>query len=299
MLYSMLKCKIMKYLYYPGCSQKSSTISYERSFLAVCDVLGIELTELENWNCCGTTIAISIDKMVSLFLAARNLGLANQHKKPIVTPCPSCYVSLSRMLKAGKEDSSYIDRINELLAQENLTFSMETKVFHALEFLVHEIGLDTIAKKIRNPLKGFKIAPYYGCQLVYPHLNMYNTSDPLVLEKLIEVLGGQPVEFPFRTHCCGGSLMFTLQKQAEKLSCMILKSIQETDANLIVTPCGLCQMNLVVVRNRIQGKVPHQKSLPVINIGQMIGLAFDIDPKRIYVNKKKILAKRDVISPIN
>jgi len=280
----------MKYIYYPGCSQKSSAISYERSFLAVCKVLGIELIELEDWNCCGTTIAISVNKMVSSFLAARNLGLANQYKLPVVTPCPSCYVSLRRILKESKENKTQFDRVNELMAEENLAFSTDTEVYHSLEFLVSVVGLDTIANKVRNPLSGYRIAPYYGCQLVSPYANGNKSEDPQHLEKLIKVLGALPVNFPFRTLCCGGSLMFTLKVQARKLSSMILDSIQRTNANLIVTPCGLCQLNLEMARNR---------SLPIINIGQMVGLALGLDPGKLYMNKMKIPAMQGIPLNIN
>ena len=289
----------MRYLYYPGCSQKSSAISYERSFLAVCDELGIELIELEDWNCCGTTIAISVNKMLSLFLGARNLGLANQYELPVVTPCPSCYISLRRILKECKENKIYFQQLNELLAKEHLAFSTDIEVFHSLEFLVRVVGLDTIWSKVRNPLRGYKIAPYYGCQLVCPYVNGSKSNDPQDLEKLIEVLGAQPVEFPFRTHCCGGSLMFTLKEQAEKLSCMILRSIQRTDADLIVTPCGLCQINLEIAQKRIWKETPGQRSLPIFNIGQLMGLALNLDPRRIYTDKKKILAKRGITSTTN
>ena len=286
----------MKYLYYPGCSQKSSAKSYEMSFLAVCELLGMELIELEDWNCCGTTIAISVNKMVSSFLGSRNLGLASQRKLPLVTPCPSCYVSLRRILKESKENETQFNEINELLAEEHLAFSTDLEVFHSLEFLVSVIGLDTIAGKVRNPLRGLKIAPYYGCQLVSPYANGSKSHDPQNLEKLIEVLGALPVNFPVRTLCCGGSLMFTLKEQAEKLSSMILRSIHRTDADLIVTPCGLCQLNLEIARKRIWKETSGKWSLPIINIGQLVGLALDIDPQRIHVNRKKILAKRSITS---
>ena len=280
----------MRYIYYPWCSQKSSAISYERSFLAVCKVLEIELTELEDWNCCGTTIAISVNKTVSSFLAARNMGLANQYKLPVVTPCPSCYVSLRRMLKECKENKTQFNQVNELLAEEHLAFSTDAEVYHALEFLVNVIGLDTIANKVCNPLKGFRIAPYYGCQLVSPYANGSKSHDPRQLEQLIEVLGAHPVNFPFRTLCCGGSLMLTLKEQAKRLSSIILGSIQKTDANLIVTPCGLCQLNLELALKR---------SLPVINIGQMLGLALGLDPRSLYMNKLRIPEKQGINLNIN
>jgi len=253
-------------------------------------VLGIELNELEDWNCCGTTIAISVNKTVSSFLAARNLGLANQYKLPVVTPCPSCYVSLRRILKECKENKTQFNQVNELLAEEQLAFSTDAEVYHALEFLVSVIGLDTIANKVCNPLKGFRIAPYYGCQLASPYANGSISHDPRQLEQLIEVLGAHPVNFPFRTLCCGGSLMFTLKEQAKKLSSMILGSIQKTDANLIVTPCGLCQLNLEMALKR---------SLPVINIGQMLGLALGLDPRSLYMNKLRISEKQGINLNIN
>ena len=268
----------MKYIYYPGCSQKSSAISYERSFLGACHILGIELMELEDWNCCGTTIAISVNKMLSSILGARNLGLAYPHNLPLVTPCPSCYVSLKRVLKESKEDGILYQRLNTLLAEEHLAFSPETVVYHSLEFLVDVVGLDAIANKVLHPLNGFRIAPYYGCQLVSPYANGNRSDDPQHLEKLIEAVGGHPVNFPFRTLCCGGSLMFTLKEHARKLSAMILSSIKDTDANLIVTPCGLCQINLTMAGNQ---------SLPVINIGQMLGLALGLDPGKIGLRKLK------------
>ncbi len=280
----------MKYIYYPGCSQKSSAMSYERSFLTVCRVLGIELIELENWNCCGTTIAISVNKTISSLLAARNLGLANQYDLPLVTPCPSCYVALKRMLKESKENRTQFERVNELLAEENLGFSTDTEVYHSLEFLVNVVGLDAIADKVLQPLSGFRIAPYYGCQLVSPYANGSKPEDPRHLEKLIQALGASPVNFPFRTLCCGGSLMFTLKEQARKLSAAILDSIQKTDANLIVTTCGLCQLNLEMARNR---------SLPIINIGQMVGLALGLDPGKLYMHRIKIPAKQGITLNIN
>ena len=269
----------MKYLYYPGCSQKSSAKAYEKSFLAVCGRLGVELIELEDWNCCGTTIAISVNKMLSSILGARNLGLANPHNMPVVTPCPSCYVSLRRVLMESKENKLHFQRLNELLTEEHLAFSSEAVVYHSLEFLVNVVGLDTIVHEVRHPLKGLKIAPYYGCQLVGPYANGSRPDAPQHLEKLISAVGGHPVNFPFRTLCCGGSLMFTLRGQAQKLSAMILRSILDKDADMIVTPCGLCQLNL-----EMAGK----KSLPVLNIGQMLGLSLGIDQSMLSATKLKI-----------
>ncbi len=286
----------MKYLYYPGCSQKSSAIPYDKSLLAICSRLGIELVELDNWNCCGATIAISINKLLSSFLAARNLALAKPSNLPLVTPCPSCYISLKRIIQIIKENDLLSGKINELLATENLTINTDIDIYNTLEFLVNVVGLDNIREKVINHLTGIKIAPYYGCQIVSPYVSGDNNSDPQNLEKLINALGAQPVEFHFRTQCCGGSLMFTRKEQANKLSRMILQSIQNKEADFIVTPCGLCQLNLTMVQEMSRSYLAKRTSIPVLNIAQLIGLAFDLHPKKIFVNKKQILSKREMES---
>ena len=289
----------MRYLYYPGCSQKSSSISYDRSFLAVCQVLGIELQELLDWNCCGATIAISVNRMVSLFLAARNLGLANQARLPLVTPCPSCYVAMKRVQKLCQENKLISERISHLLAEEELSVSGSLEVCHSLDFLVRVAGLEAIGNKVRNPLSGIKIAPYYGCQLSGPHANGNTDGEPGGLESLIEVLGAEPVEFPFRTQCCGGSLMFTSDKQAKKLSSIILESVHNTDAGLIVTPCGLCQLNLQIATKNSPSWNSRPAGVPVLNIGQLMGLAFDLGKGKIFLKKNRIMASRKIITEIN
>ncbi|MFH2096322.1 MAG: CoB--CoM heterodisulfide reductase iron-sulfur subunit B family protein [Bacteroidota bacterium] len=278
----------MKCLYFPGCSQKASSISYEKSFLAICRQLGVELVELNDWNCCGATVAISVNEVVAMTLAARNLALVNDNELPVVAPCPSCYISLNKVNKVFKGNRQLAGCIKESLQAGGLDYNGKVRVYNVLEFLVKFVGIDTIRQKVLQPLKGMRIAPYYGCQLVSPYSEGDNNDNPTNLETIIAALGGTPVDFPFRTKCCGGSLMITRQHQAERMSCEVLKSIDKEKADIIVTPCGLCQINLDMSKGVFARQLGRKIETPVLNISQLIGFAFDIEPSELHIKSKNL-----------
>ena len=282
----MIKC-----LYYPGCSQKGTSISYEKSFLALCPLLGIETTELADWNCCGTTAAISLNKLLSTVLTARNLALAESMNLPLVTPCPGCYLSFKRVNNIFQDDISYARKVNGVLSEEDLNYLGKVKVYHLLEFVIKEIGLERIKEKVRVPLQGLKIAPYYGCQISRPYASGDDLYNPQNMDRLIEALGAEAVDFPSRTQCCGGALMITQKKAALAMSRKILDNIKKTDADLIVTPCGLCQFNLQTAQQR-------GKKIPVLNITQLLGIAFDLNKKDIQFDKNPLIAKVKAKTPL-
>ena len=206
--------------------------------------MGVEITEIDDWNCCGTTVAISVNEILALTLPARNLALAEPLGLPVVAPCPSCYVTLNKVNKHFKENSPYVEKVNDALGKGGLHYNGTVEVMSVLDFLVNKVGVEKIREKVVYPLNGVKIAPYYGCQVVNPYATGDDNTNPQNLEKIIEALGATAVDFPYRTMCCGGSLMFTRKKQAEEMCSIILKSITEAHADVIATPCGLCQINL-------------------------------------------------------
>lgn len=281
----------MKCIYYPGCSQKASSISYEKSFLAIAKILGIEITELEDWNCCGTTVTISVNEILSLTLSARNLALAEAAGLPVVAPCPSCYSTLSKVNKVFKENFSMAEKVNEALGKGGLHYSGMVKVYNILDFLVHKVGVEKIKEKVVKPLSGVKVAPYYGCQIVNPYATGDDNGNPQNMERIIEALGGTPVDFIHRTTCCGGSLMITKKPQAESMSNVILKSIADAKADVITTPCGLCQMNLEVAENSSAKYSGTKISMPVLSITQLIGVALGISKSDNMMDAGKVLKK--------
>lgn len=278
----------MKCIYYPGCSQKASSVSYEKSFLAICKSLGVEIVELDDWNCCGTTVAISVNEILSLTLSARNLAIAEPLGLPVVAPCPSCYATLNKVNKQFKEKTRFVELINEALSKGGLHYNGTVEVMNVLDFLVNKVGVEMISQKVVRPLSGVRIAPYYGCQMVNPYATGDDNNHPQNLEKIIEALGATSVDFPYRTMCCGGSLMITRKHQAEEMSNIILKSIYDAHADVITTPCGLCQMNLEAAEGVSNHYSEEKIVLPVLTISQLIGVAFDEKKSNIMTDVNEI-----------
>lgn len=278
----------MKCIYYPGCSQKASSISYDKSFLAVAKALDVDVTELNDWNCCGTTVSVSMNEILSLTLSARNLALAEPSNLPVVATCPSCYGTLNKVNKHFKENSRFVEKINESLSKGNLHYNGKVEVFNILDFLVNKVGVDKIKQKVVRPLAGINIAPYYGCQIVNPYAKGDDNTNPQNLEKIIEALGGTSADFSHRTTCCGGSLMITKKPHALEMSSAILKSIDDAKAKIIVTPCGLCQINMDAAKNVSSHYLGKKVTMPVLTVTQLIGIALGISKKDLGISESII-----------
>jgi len=275
----------MKCLYYPGCSQKSTSLSYERSFLAIARFLNIEVEELEDWNCCGTTAIISLNKHLACSVAARNLALAESRNLPLVTPCPSCYISLHRVNLIFQKDPELAAQINRHLGRGGLVYMGTVKVYHLLEYLMKMVSLEKIRSRICYPLRNRRVAPYYGCQITRPYSGGDDLNNPRYLDQLIEALGGEPVDFALKSQCCGGALMITRQNVAAEMCHKILDDIRFAGADLIVTPCGLCQYNLQSAAGRRRSRSAPDKNPPILNLAQLIELTFDLRNQDAYLKK--------------
>ncbi len=278
----------MKCIYYPGCSGQATAKNYNISFQEICKKLAIELVELDDWNCCGTTAAISINKTVALSLSARNLALAsnlNTSGLPIITPCPSCSLSLMKVNKVIAEGGEYAKNLQEALGAGNMSYDGSVAVRHVLDFLINTVGVEKIASQVVKPLTGLRIAPYYGCLVTRPYSEGDDAQHPENMEKLIRALGGEPVDFPLKTTCCGGTLMITKKDVTQQMTSAILNSIKAAEAEIIATPCGLCQSSLELAQ---MGKIPlslPSNALPVVNIAQLIGVAFGFKPGTLMLNR--------------
>lgn len=272
-------------LYFPGCSQKATSRCYEASLKAICPKLGIQLEEIPDWNCCGTTVAVCFNKTLAHSLSARNLAIAEQMKAgeaPVVTPCPSCMLSLKKAHLAVTEKGTDADHVADALKAGGLAYRGSLKIRHVYEFIVNEIGLDEVKKQVKKPLQGLVVAPYYGCLITRPYADGDDARNPQNLEKLIEALGGKPGGFQLKTACCGGAMMVTKKDQAQKMSGEIWREISAAKADIVVTPCGLCQTNLSVAGRR--GFLGIRRSeIPVLNVAQLIGAAFGLSQKELWL----------------
>jgi heterodisulfide reductase subunit B len=286
------------YTYFPGCSCSSEggAKAYDWSIQAVSKVLDFELRELDDWNCCGSTPSGSVDELGAFCLAARDLALAEKSGLDMVTPCSACYVIFNRTNSYLKQYPRLKAQVDEALSAGNLKYNNTVKTRHMLDILTTDIGYDAIKSKVKKPLDGLKVAPYYGCQVVRPRFGFDHPESPQSLDKLITSLGGEPTPFPLKTHCCGGSLIISEEALALDLTHKLLESALNNGAECLITVCPLCQTNLDAYQSRVNKKFKTNYKLPVFFFTQLMGIAFGLEEKELGIKNSivpsdKILAK--------
>jgi heterodisulfide reductase subunit B len=275
----------MKYLSYPGCSLRSTGRAYEESIVAVFKALDIQYEELEYWNCCGATSYVSIDETDAFALAARNLALAELQSVEgtinLIAPCSACYLVLSKTERYLEDYPDVSANVNAKLEKAGLRYSGRVNVRHPLDVLVNDFGLENITKLVKFPLKGLKVASYYGCQVVRPFAKFDHTHYPETMDRLVQALGADPVDWPLKTRCCGGSLTGTTQEAGLRLNRLLLKEGQKRGADIMLTCCPLCQHNLECYQERINRMYKEEIDLPVAYFTQLIGVALGLSEKEL------------------
>lgn len=196
----------MKYTYFSGCSAEATASPLGLSISPVTRELDIDLAELEDWSCCGSTPYGSVNKLEAACMAARNLALAEKKGLDLVTPCSNCFVVLGQTNTRLKKFPAFRDQVNEALAVAGLSYKGEVRVRHLAEVLYNEITPEVIGAKVTKSLKGLKVAPYYGCQLVRPG-GFDDPEAPHSLDELVASLGADVISWPLKAHCCGSSLI--------------------------------------------------------------------------------------------
>lgn len=282
-----------KYSYFPGCSLKGLGRAYEESFLAVCKALNIELKELEDWNCCGATAYMAIDEHHAVALATRDLALAETNStEDLLAPCAGCYLVLNKANKYLAKYPRIGGTVRQALAEEGLKYEGRIKVRHPLEVLLNDVGLEAIQQKIKSSLRGLKVAPYYGCQIVRPYAVFDDQYNPTSMDKLIEATGAKVVEFALKTKCCGGSLTGTLAKVGQEMCFNLLHEMKRRGAQVVATACPLCQFNLEVYQREIAARHKEDVRLPILYFTQLIGLALGLPKKALGLQRQIVAADR-------
>lgn len=283
----------MKFTYYPGCSLKGLGRSYEESFLAVFKALGVEVEELADWNCCGATAYMSVDESKAFTLASRNLALAAQAGRDMVAPCAACYLVMNKAQTYMKRYPQIAARTQGALQRVGLDLQQEVNVRHPLEILVRQVGLDVIREKVKKPLKGLKIAPYYGCQVVRPYATFDDQRNPTTMDDLFRTLGAEVVPYPLKTKCCGGSLTGTIPVVGNRLVYLLLKEAEKRGANVIATLCPLCQFNLEAYQDEVS-KAHGEVTVPIVYFTQLLGLAMGLSPQELGLHRLIVPAGQEL-----
>ena len=287
---------IVKYAYYPGCSLEKTQRGYDESVREVFKVLDQELIEIDDWNCCGATVYMSIKETVALAVSARNLALAEKMGLDIMAPCSSCFTVLSKTNRIMGSIHEMHKDVNEALAEGGLSYSGKTNVRHPLDILMNDVGLDAILQKQKRNLNGLKIAPYYGCQIVRPDKTFDDQENPVLMDRLFRKCGGEVVYYPMKVRCCGGMLMTTFEETALKLNKELLNCAQENGADVIVTTCPLCHFNLEAYQNKINSVFNTEFNIPILYFTQLLGIALGIPGSKLGLDASFIPMGRKVAS---
>ena len=269
----------MNYLYYPGCSLEGTALEYNTSTKTFLQEVGVNLTELDDWTCCGATAAESISALLSLVLPARNLALAEKMDgdKDILVPCSACYLNLKKVEEKTKNDPEISTKLNEILRENQLELKGKVRVRHLLDILSKDLGPEIIQNRLKKSLAGFRIAPYYGCQCLRPYPVFDDPEAPRSMEPLIESTGAEIHSWKMGGKCCGASHMNTKTEVALELTGAILKGAQGADA--IVTVCPMCQMNLEAYQDRISKTNKKDLGISILYLPQLLGLAIGLSEK--------------------
>jgi heterodisulfide reductase subunit B len=287
-----------QYAYYPGCSLESLGKGYHLSTLEVASRLGIELQELEDWNCCGATAYFPVDELLAYTLSARNLAIAEKTGlQDFVAPCSACFKNAYTTNKYLQTDPDLAEHINYALAADNLHVNGSMHVRHLIEIFINDVGLDVIKSNVTHPLENLQVAPYYGCQLVRPRKQDEDVENPRYFEDLLSALGAKPIEFESKSRCCGGSLIITNRPAALDMVEKLLQDAVDSHAQIIATTCPMCNVNLEVYQSQVNREFGTKYSIPVVYFTQLMGSAFGCSPKHLGINKEIIpraLAKSQV-----
>ena len=274
----------MSYLYYPGCSLKGTGRAYEESLLSAFKALEMPLKELDDWNCCGATAYMSVSELKAFALSARNFALAerqNEDNGPVdmVVPCAACYLGLNKAKRYLEEHANLGRTVNRALQAGGLEYEGKVNVRHPLDTLVNDFGIDKITERVIRPLEGLKVACYYGCQLVRPFAEFDDQHDPTTMDVIVRALGGEAVDWPLKTRCCGGSLTGTVEEVGQRLSYILLHEAKKRGSDVIITACPLCQFNLECYQSKIGRKYGNGNQIPVVYFTQLMGVAFGLGQK--------------------
>jgi heterodisulfide reductase subunit B len=291
--------KPMKLLYYPGCTLKNSARNFDVSTVTSMAKLDVEVEEMKRWNCCGTVHALGAENVMNRVAPVTNMiRVKEANASEFMTTCAMCYNTLKRANNDVKKRSDALDTINRFLDLETTKYQGDVEVRHLLEYVRDRVGFDKLAQKVKKPLKGLRVACYYGCLLVRPkEVAFDDVENPMIMEKLIEALGATPVNFPLKTECCGAYHAVASPEIVADRTNKIMGSASEEKVDVVVVSCPMCAYNLDFRQDDARKLNPQLEHLPVLYFTQLMALALECgeDALRLdlhHIDPKPALAAR-------
>ena len=281
----------MKLAYWPGCVSRGFTPELHGSTALVADRLGIELVELDRANCCGAGVIAEHNQELADTLNARTFALAQQTGLAMMNICSTCQGAQSECQQRLDADSAYRAHINEALSGEGLEYVRDSDGWTNKNFLwvlVEEYGLDRLKEKVTRPLSGLRVGPFYGCYVIRPKHRLGYEEHPardLYLERLIEALGGEVVDYDGARKCCGFPIVTMNRDTSLRQAGTHVGDALDEGADCLVTPCPLCHLNLDMQQPEAAKLVNRELGLAILHLPQLVGLALGYEPKELGMNK--------------
>jgi len=287
-----------EYAYYAGCSLEGTAVEYDMSMRLVFKVLGVNIKEPEDWSCCGSTPAHTVDHVFAAALAARNLTIIEKMGTDTVTvPCPSCLSAFKRAHLRMTSDESFKKEVNELL-DEPYEGGVVPK--STLQIMLEDIGIDAVSSKVTHALPGLVVAPYYGCILTRPPeiAQFDDPENPVSMDKILEAVGVKVVDYAFKMECCGAAFGVPKRDMVNRLTYRVLSMALEAGANCIAVACPLCQQNLDLRQSQVNSAMGKSLNIPILYFSQIVGLTYGLSPKELGFDKLVVSADEIVRSRI-
>ncbi len=286
-----------RFSYFPGCSLHATAREYDESIRAVAGLLDMELKEIEDWCCCGATPAHSLDPDAARILGFWNLAHASgEGGQAVLTGCASCF---SRLRAARTELREHPDHSAHAIARIGLPVDPGIEVLHIAQVLASPEMREKIGAALKRPLDGLKVACYYGCLLTRPRGTdaVDDCEEPQILENLVRLAGGEPIDWPLRLDCCGASMALPRPDVVRDLSGKILAMAHERGAQVVMVACPLCHSNLDFLQEAIARERRHSFRIPVLYLTELIGLAMGIAPDRLGLKRHFVPVNVDDLLP--
>jgi heterodisulfide reductase subunit B len=276
--------------YYPGCALHGSSGDYEMSVRTCLAALGVQLRELDDWICCGATAAHSLNRKLAVALPARNLALAERDGyEDLLAPCPMCSMELLKARKALCGDGALRKEMAQIV---ELEIQGKTQVCNLIQVL-QKVGYEQIGQAAVRRLDEFKPACYYGCLLTRPPaaVQFDDCEQPSSMETLLRTLGAEPVEWNYKTECCGAGMTMSNEDTVLELTHRILTNAAKHGANCLVVACPMCHVNLDMKQAAIDERYGVRHDMVVYYLSDLVGLALGLEPEALGINRHFVVRK--------
>lgn len=288
------QAKYRRVAYYPGCALEGTGHAYNRSTQAVGKALGLELDEVKNWNCCGAMEVKNIDPRIQTYLSSRVMSIAanEMHADVVMAPCNGCYHNLKKAehdLAHDETSRAVVDRLSQKAGHAPYR-AKQLETIHALDWIKHGVGEAELKRRVKNSLKGLKVANYYGCMYTRPrHIfpekdrgaGSESTSQPHFMDDLLEAAGAENVDFPLKTACCGGAHTLSDSDTSTKLVLNILRAAEAAGADVIATECPTCHSGLEMHQVRAETVLGQKTTVKMMYFTQLLGIALGLAPRKV------------------